>query len=78
MFCDLKVLICSWNIDASKPEALSCNAESVSFLPQLLQSQSDGADAPDVIVFGFQEVIDLESRKLTASECAVLDNFEST
>lgn len=75
MFCDLKVLICSWNIDASKPDMLSCNGESVSFLPQLLQSMGDGPDAPDIIVFSFQEVIDLESRRLTASECAVLEDF---
>ncbi|KAF8341436.1 DNase I-like protein [Cantharellus anzutake] len=66
LFYDLKILICSWNIDASRPDMLTCNGESVSFLPEVLRSVGDGADAPDIIVFGFQEVIDLESRKLTA------------
>ena len=67
-FRDLKVLICSWNIDASKPESLASNAESVSFLLDCLRSVGEGSEAPEIIVFGFQEVIDLESRKLTASE----------
>ena len=47
---------------------LSSSAESVSFLADYLRSiGADGSELPDIIVFGFQEVIDLESRKLTAS-----------
>ncbi|KAF8318208.1 DNase I-like protein [Clavulina sp. PMI_390] len=66
-FRQLRVLIGSWNIDAAKPELLSSNGESVSFLAEFLRSIGCTADdAPDIIVFGFQEVIDLESRKLTA------------
>lgn len=58
----------SWNIDSAKPDMLASNGESVSFLAEYLRSIGfSETDAPDIIVFGFQEVIDLESRKLTAS-----------
>jgi hypothetical protein len=62
-FRKIKILILTWNVDSAKPEALAGNTDNLSFLSTLLES----VDAPDVIVFGFQEIIDLESRKLTAS-----------
>ena len=44
---------------------LSSNAESVSFLAEYLRSIGfDGTDAPDIIVFGFQEVIDLDNEDI--------------
>jgi hypothetical protein len=47
---------------------LSSTSESVAFLADYLRSiGADGPQVPDIIVFGFQEVIDLENRKLTAS-----------
>ncbi|CAG8490227.1 3671_t:CDS:2 [Ambispora gerdemannii] len=58
----IKVLICSWNIDASKPADLEESAEDVKFLRLWFTS----IDAPDLIVVGFQEIIDLESKKMTA------------
>lgn len=61
---DVKVLICTWNIDSAKPDTLSGNRDNITFLDQVLGS----VDSPDIIVFGFQEVIDLESKKLTASK----------
>lgn len=66
-FRDLNILICSWNTDAQKPEALTGSAENVNFLENVLHS----VDSPDILVFGFQELIDLESRSLTASECGM-------
>lgn len=78
----LKVLICSWNVDAARPAALSGTGErNAEFLRELLLGSGasgasaganiggkDGRDGPpDVIVFGFQEIIDLENKKLTAS-----------
>ncbi|CAE6510720.1 unnamed protein product [Rhizoctonia solani] len=59
---DMKVLICTWNIDSAKPESLTGNRGNTSFLDNVLGSM----DRPDIIVFGFQEVIDLENKKLTA------------
>jgi hypothetical protein len=62
-FRDIKVLVCSFNIDNAKPSDLSGTEENVTFLDQLMQS----VDSPDIIVFGFQELISLTDKKLTAS-----------
>lgn len=59
----VKVLICSWNIDASKPDDLEQSIDSSKFLRLWLTS----VNSPDIIVIGFQEIIDLESGKMTAS-----------
>ena len=61
-FRDLKVLIVSWNLDSAKPDALSGSPENLSFLEDALRS----VDSPDIIAFGLQELIDLESRKMAA------------
>ncbi|KAI0056643.1 hypothetical protein BV25DRAFT_1831966 [Artomyces pyxidatus] len=61
-FRDLKVLIVSWNLDAARPDYLVGTPENISFLNDALSS----VDAPDIITFGFQELIDLESRKMAA------------
>lgn len=63
-FSDVKVLVCSWNIDSNKPSDLVGTSENLSFLSDVLTS----VDSPDLITFGFQEVIDLNNKKLTASE----------
>jgi hypothetical protein len=60
----LNVLICSWNIDSCKPSDLIGANENTKFLEECIGS----AHRPDIIVFGFQEVIDLNDRKLAASE----------
>lgn len=68
----IKVLTFSWNIDSSKPAELQSDAANVNFLNEAISSSVDGAAAgtepPEIIVFGLQEVIDLEDKKLTASE----------
>ncbi|EJD42447.1 DNase I-like protein [Auricularia subglabra TFB-10046 SS5] len=64
-FCSyraLRTLICTWNVDAARPDGLTGSPANVTFLESLLQS----VESPDIIVFGFQELIDLEDRKLTA------------
>ena len=65
-YCDytgLRVLMCSWNIDSIKPAALSTSIEDAQLLADIIRS----VDSPDIIVFGFQEMIDLSDKKLTAS-----------
>jgi hypothetical protein len=65
-FCsyrNLTLLSCSWNIDSCKPADLTSTTENASFLTSVLQSENN----PDIIVFGFQELIDLDSKKLQAS-----------
>lgn len=59
----IRVLICSWNVDACRPSSLVGSRDNVDFLNDVLES----VESPDVIVFGFQEMIDLENKKLTAS-----------
>ena len=61
-FRPMKVLIVSWNLDSAKPETLTGTPENVNFLHDALTSVDD----PDIIAFGFQELIDLESRKMAA------------
>ncbi|KAK7038861.1 hypothetical protein VNI00_010491 [Paramarasmius palmivorus] len=63
-----KVGVVSWNCDSAKPAEL----DGTGWLVDMLQSfcgDGEGAGGnrpPDIISFGFQEVIDLESRKMTA------------
>ncbi len=61
-FRDLTVLLVSWNCDAAKPDSLTGDPVNINFLHDVLTS----VDSPDIISFGFQEVIDLESRKMAA------------
>jgi len=71
-YCDfrnIRVLVCSWNIDSSRPTDLVGSPENVTFLDQVLQS----VESPDIIVFGFQEVVPLTDKKLTASGLGTVD-----
>ncbi|KAL6304112.1 DNase I-like protein [Sparassis latifolia] len=61
-FRDMNVLIVSWNVDSAKPDTLTGCPENVNVLHDILTS----VDTPDIIVFGLQELIDLESRKMAA------------
>jgi hypothetical protein len=56
------MLLVSWNCDSARPDSLTSDPVNFEFLNEALTS----VDSPDIIVFGFQEVIDLESRKMTA------------
>ncbi len=62
-FRDLSVLVVSWNCDSARPDSLSGEPRNSKFLHDILQRVDE---PPDIISFGFQEVIDLESRKMAA------------
>ncbi|OAV93133.1 hypothetical protein PTTG_02032, partial [Puccinia triticina 1-1 BBBD Race 1] len=74
----ITALLCSWNVDACKPNDLAGTCDNLNFLEDVLRSagpstpekshndQRPSASTPDLIVFGFQEMIDLENKKLTA------------
>ncbi|KAJ2263194.1 hypothetical protein GGI01_000964 [Coemansia sp. RSA 376] len=62
---DITVQINSWNIDAIKPEVLEKTREDQHFLRSWLGALG-GQQMPDIIVIGLQEVVDLESKKMTA------------
>lgn len=67
-FCELKAiktLVMTWNIGASTPYHLQHSEQDARFFRELLQS----SDSPDILVFGFQELVDLENKKTTASMC---------
>ncbi|KAF9353260.1 hypothetical protein BGX34_011707 [Mortierella sp. NVP85] len=63
---ELKVLICSWNIDASKPAAQEANGGADRKLFESWLTGMDQEGPPDIISVGFQEIVDLESKKMTA------------
>ncbi|TKY89630.1 hypothetical protein EX895_001415 [Sporisorium graminicola] len=75
-FCtyrSIKTLHVTFNMDAASPSDLETSAENMEVFGSMLRnacqvgSDSLAADRPpDIIVFGFQELIDLESKKLTA------------
>lgn len=59
---DARVMICSWNIDARKPDMFSPSDN------EKIREWLGGMDDPDIIVVGIQEIVDLESKKQTASK----------
>lgn len=66
-FCKLtsiKTLVMTWNAGASTPYHLQQSDQDSRFFPRLLQD----SDRPDILVFGFQELVDLEDKKTTASK----------
>ncbi len=63
-FRDVKALVVTWNAGASKPTDLRHDEKDANFFREVLSVH----DPPDIIVFGFQELVDLEDKKLTASK----------
>lgn len=66
-FRDLNVLVVSWNVDSARPEQLTGSAANCNFLADVLAS----VDSPDIIHFGFQEVVDLENRRVAAKSVLI-------
>ncbi|PIA17542.1 DNase I-like protein [Coemansia reversa NRRL 1564] len=62
---DVTVQINSWNIDAVKPEHLERSREDRGFLRNWLGALGAQLE-PELVVVGLQEVVDLESKKMTA------------
>lgn len=58
----------TWNAGASTPNSLRYGEKDSRFFQDLLQ----GSDSPDILVFGFQELVDLEDKAATASKFAIL------
>ncbi|TGZ77171.1 DNase I-like protein [Ascodesmis nigricans] len=65
-FCNFRTvnaLVCSWNAGATKPQDLLARDSDRSFLQDVLKSTES---PPEIVVFGFQELVDLEDKKITA------------
>lgn len=61
-FDEIKALFFTWNAGASTPSSLRYSGGDSTFFQDLIQSSG----SPDILVFGFQELVDLEDKKLTA------------
>lgn len=62
VFEDLRVQAMTWNAGASTPNSLRYDESDAAFIQNLLQS----SNCPDILVFGFQELVDLEDKTATA------------
>jgi hypothetical protein len=65
-YCELqsiKALVMTWNAGATTPYHLQQSEQDSTFFRNLLQ----GSDCPDIVVFGFQELVDLEDKKTVTS-----------
>ncbi|KAI9696653.1 MAG: hypothetical protein M1820_008102 [Bogoriella megaspora] len=64
-YCDFREIttrILTWNAGAVKPSALRHDAHDDNFFREYVQAH----EPPDIFVFGFQELVDLEDKKVTA------------
>ncbi|KAK5164621.1 uncharacterized protein LTR77_009827 [Saxophila tyrrhenica] len=61
-FDDLTAAVLTWNAGATKPGYLQHNKEDNNFFREYISSRQ----IPDIFVFGFQELVDLEDKKMTA------------
>ncbi|KAK9340589.1 hypothetical protein LIPSTDRAFT_53905 [Lipomyces starkeyi NRRL Y-11557] len=61
-FRTIQALICTWNVGAAKPADLQQTSGDSRFLRKLLET----ADDPEIVVFGFQELVELDNKTVTA------------
>lgn len=64
-YCDFRELsarVVTWNAGASKPTTFQQTGQDQPFFRQLWEHDCP----PDILVFGFQELVDLEDKKITA------------
>ncbi|KAH7318181.1 Endonuclease/exonuclease/phosphatase [Stachybotrys elegans] len=64
-YCDfdqIRALIFTWNAGASTPHSLRYSGNDGTFFQDLVQSSG----SPDILIFGFQELVDLEDKTATA------------
>ncbi len=62
-FREIKTVVVTWNAGASTPTSLRYDENDLSSFRELLHVESP----PEILVFGFQELVDLDDKKLTAS-----------
>ncbi|KAK3707655.1 hypothetical protein LTR37_012003 [Vermiconidia calcicola] len=61
-FSELTAAVLTWNAGATKPNHMQHTNEDNNFFREYLSSR----DPPDIFIFGFQELVDLEDKKVTA------------
>jgi WD40 repeat protein len=73
-FRNIKIQIVTWNAGAAKPGDLDASSSDSVNLSRSLAT-SDGS--PDVIVFGFQELVQLDKTSVTASKLKAISSFRA-
>lgn len=63
-FRKINATIMTWNAGASTPASLRYDEKNSKIFMEMLHVESPS----DLLVFGFQELVDLEDKKLTASQ----------
>ncbi|KAL9018960.1 MAG: hypothetical protein Q9185_003749 [Variospora sp. 1 TL-2023] len=61
-FREIEAVVMTWNAGASSPASLRYDEQEPNLLRMLLRP----GRAPDLLIFGFQELVDLEDKRLTA------------
>lgn len=62
-FREVKTVVVTWNAGATTPASLRFEDQATNFFREVIQIN----EPPDILVFSFQELIDLDDKKLTAS-----------
>ena len=73
-FREITALVVTWNAGAAVPTHLRYEESDPQFFHAILHAE----EPPDLLVFGFQELVDLEDKKLTASSYDYLPDFPLT
>ena len=66
-FREIKAVVVTWNVGAIGPANVRYEEKGSNFFNEVLQTH----EPPDLLVFGFQELVDLEDKRLTASTSSV-------
>ncbi|KAI8933278.1 hypothetical protein NX059_009906 [Plenodomus lindquistii] len=61
-FRELSARVMTWNAGATKPTTFRHSEQDRGFFRDIVEPE----DPPDILVFGFQELVDLEDKKITA------------
>lgn len=59
-FREVKAVVLTWNAGASTPGSV----RTADFIRNAVTPE----DPPEIVIFGFQELVDLENKKITASK----------
>ena len=62
-FREIKAVVVTWNVGAATPADVRYAENGSDFFNEVLQTH----EPSDLLVFGFQELVDLEDKTLTAS-----------
>lgn len=66
-FREIKAVVLTWNAGASTPGSVRTS--------DFIRDAVTPEDPPEIVIFGFQELVDLENKKITASKSCALFFF---